>query len=233
MFKLIQQKGSSSVGLLTASAIYIGLLVYANQFAFSNSDNSFLSSFTSQSPDNVAVPSLEAESSVDTGTIQPSSQGIFATPTLTSQDLNEADSSLQSADITKQNPAPSTDVVFVAKQLMLTGKDETQPYVANQMVNQGYAGQTALTSYQYQNAGFNNNQQYYSTTRANGRGNGRGKMNSDGAFNFSMSFKARGRMDADSDFDGNLVTDGNAYQHHLYNTNIVSNPAYRYSYYNY
>ncbi len=238
MFKLIQQKGSSSAGLLTATAIFIGLLVYANQFAFNNSENSFLSLLidktfnTHKSSDNVADPSVEVLSSVDTDTIQPSTQGIFETPTLAPEDKKVDVNSTRSAELEKLTPETSTDIELAANPALSQPGIMSVNYVSGHWYGkQSYDDQAALAA--YHNAWFNTGQQYYSTTRANGRGNGRGKMNGDGEFNFSMKFKARGRMDADSDFDSNLVADGNVYQQNLYNVNAFYNPAYRYNYYSY
>ncbi len=229
MFKLIQQKGSSSIGLFSAMAIFIGLLVYANQFAFNNSENSFLSSFVNKTPDTVATQSVEALSSADTDTIQPSSQGIFKTPTLTLEDNNEVVNSAESVELAKLSPATSTDVELAAKQAL------SQPNMmpVNNVSGYWYGDQATLFLYNSHNAGFNNGQQNYSTSRAYGRSDGRGKMKGDGEFNFSMKFKARGRMDANSDFDNNLDAYGNAYQQSQYNVNAISSPANRYHYYSY
>jgi hypothetical protein len=225
----LQQQGSSTVGLLTATAIFIGLLVYADQFAFNKSENSLLSSFINNTPETVTTLPVESLSSIDTDTIQPSSQGIFETPTLTQENSNEVAYSTEAMQLDKQNSNVSTD----AEMAVPLAQPQTITMPVNYMPGRWYGDQAAMSSYNTQNAGFNNNQQYYSTTRANGRGNGRGKMNGDGEFNFSMKFRARGRMDGNSDFDSNLGTYGNAYQQNLYNVHAVSNPAYRYSYFSY
>jgi hypothetical protein len=235
MFKLLQQKGSSTVGLLTATAIFIGLLVYANQFAFNNNDNSLLSSLFNKSPDPVTTESVEVLASPDTDTIQPSPQGIFETPTLSPEDSNEVANASEALRHEQDNSESSVNAELSAPRLIA----QSQPYPQAVVIPVNYASgnwnsdQVAATFYNNQYTGFNNNQQYRSTSRANGRGNGRGKMNGDGDFNFSMKFKARGRLDANSELDSNLTAYGNAYQQNLYNLNAQSSPAYSYTYYRY
>jgi len=228
MLNRLQQQGSSTVGLLTATAIFIGLLVYANQFAFNNSDNNLISLFINKTPEPVSTQSVEPVSTTDTDTIQPSSQGIFETPTLTEETSNEVVNSAAAMPLAKQNSNASPEVEVAVQRAM----PQSNTMSVNYTPGRWYGDQAAMSSYNTQNAGFNNNQQYYSTSRANGRGNGRGKMNSDGEFNFSMKFKSRARMDANSDFDSNLSAYGNTYQQYLNNLNAVSNPAYGYNYYN-
>jgi surface antigen len=228
MFKRLQH-GSSAVGLLTATAIFVGLLIYANQFAFNKNDNSIISSFLNKTSDPVVTQSVDAETSVDTSTIQPSSQGIFDTPTLTQENEDEVVSTREIIALDKDNS--ETTLVTESHVQQSSPKPGLMP--VNYSTGQWNGDQAAVYGYSTHNGRFNNNQQYLVNSRAYGRGNGRGKMNGDGDFNFSMKFKSRARMDANTDFDSDLASYGNTYQQHLYNLNAASNPYYGYNYYRY
>lgn len=229
MLKLTQQQGSSTVGLFTATAIFIGLLIYANQFAFKNSDNSFLASLINSSPVSTDTQTLTAVSVTDTDTVQPSPQGIFKTPTLIEEDRKEPVNTAESVSQVDVNPANSNDIEWSAIQPI--PQDDVKPL--SYVPGQWYGDQSNLSFYDAHRAGINNNHQYYTNARANGRGNGRGNLNGDGEFNFSMKFKSRARMDANSDFDSNLATYGNTYQQNGYGFNTVSHPSFGYNHYNY
>jgi len=102
MINIQQQRGSASTGLLTASAIYIGLLVYINFYAFNGQDNI---AQTRQDDTPVAEQVVAAK---DPGTNDPSANDPIT---------NDPSSNDPSIDIV----APLSKGIFQSETIPLTG----------------------------------------------------------------------------------------------------------------
>ncbi len=234
MLKQLQQTGSSTAGLLTASAIFIALLVYTNQYAFNNSNQGIFSSLFSSDAEPEINTAQTADTDGDTGTIQPSHQGIFETPTLAENNSQQTTSEVTQPIVSvasEDNSATSNEEVSMGEPKVPSVAQARA--VPASYVPQPSLDQTAMYANQGYYTGLNGNQFYTTDARSNGQGRGRGSMNSDGEFNFSMKFKSRARMDADTDMNADSHVYGNAYQQHLYNQNTAAYPVYGYHYYRY
>jgi hypothetical protein len=226
MLKFELQKGSSTVGLLTATLIYVGLLVYANQYAFKVDRVNTSASNASQLAEPVT---LNTEADIDT--VATATQDHEEAPVQTTVVQISTDQTTQTKLTNPEQALPEADVVKNdASMIPVVQPAVFQPvYPSRSNFDQRFGSA--------QTAGFNNSQRYNTDSRAytysNGRGNGRGKMDGDGEFNFSIKFKSRGRMDANSDFDTDMAAYQNAYQYSGYDMNSATNPYFAYNYYRY
>ena len=239
MLKQLQQTGSSTTGLLTASAIFIALLVYTNQYAFNNSNQGIFSSLFSSDSEPEINTAQTANAEGNTGTIRPLHQGIFETATIAENNnqetIGETTETVVSAasenNSATSNKEVSMTAVQVQAQMQAVAQGKAMP-VSYAAVNPSQ-DQASMYTYQGYYTGLNGNQFYTTDARSNGQGRGRGSMKGDGEFNFSMKFKSRARMDADADMNADSSAYGNAYQQHLYNQNTAAYPVYGYHYYRY
>ena len=228
-----QQTGSSTAGLLTATIIFIALLVYADQFAFNDNHQGWIATLLNP----VAGPAPESGFSVtpatDTDTIPQLAQGVFETSTI-------ADESEKNIPVTTEEVASRPEIIS----RVVDEKSAARPLQAPATQDAVFAQEAypaayntgdraSVSAYHGNFAGINGNQYYIADSRANGQGRGRGTLKSDGEFNFSMSFKSRARMDADTDLNADSTVYGNAYQQQLYHQNTAAYPGYGYNYYRY
>lgn len=229
MLYLEHQNGSSTVGLLTASAIFVALLVYANQFAFNDRNNEDSKSVDVQ-PQNTKPHGGDKSAPIV------ATEGVISKPKLQSSTselaLAEIDEAPTQAAAVKVQPQDSASSV-ASQSTMLANVTHWNPYPSYYPAYYGSADQAAMNYTNDYSAGLNNAQQLDAYVRANNRANGRGNMDGDADFTFTMNFKSRARMDANTDFDTDIDTYANAYQQHLYNQNAVYQPNYGYNYYRY
>jgi hypothetical protein len=225
-----RQKGSSSAGLLTATLIFIALLVYSDQYAFNTHGQSILPSLTELFSDKEQPAAADPVVTVsDTDTIQPSAKGIFDTPTFTQDQPESVIETENTVSIKQANTTVPTSPVVTRSPEYLPQNTAPISYVSYY-----HPQDLAMTnSYHIANAGIHNLHYYNASSRTDGRGRSRGNMNGDGEFNFSMNFKSRARMDADTDLDADSAVYGNSYQQQLYDLNAAYYPAYGYRYYRY
>lgn len=235
MKNINQQLGSSTTGLLTASFIYIGLLIYASYFAFNPTQDKPQDNPLAQT-DTVVPASQIASFAV----VTPLPSGIFNSETIavnnTSKETQnqpaEANSSgpdnAMVSGIQAQDQIETLSVSANSSQKTnVDGSTQSSPMVQPYPAVYGDNDALAWTTDERFTGRFDNRHDYYAKQRGRGYGRGRGDMNGDGEFDFSMSFKSRARMDADSDWDSDFNTDLASYQSGYYYLDSSAYPYYR------
>ena len=261
MIKIHSQRGSSTTGLLTASAIYVGLLAYAHFYAFNGQDdNAVVQQEDTLEQENQPVAELPS-----TDIVAPTGKGIFQsetiavnTETASTHDVVQEKSDTQQETVTRSEYATRDlselkanqehDRTALSNTMQSAEPDATTSRTAT---NEAYTS-TVYPSYQdYRIAGplnagdevimldgknrlagdANYHQYLESYQRARGDGQGRGQMDGDGEFDFSMTFKSRARMDADTDWDGDFATQGRGSHYGNYLYDAAAYPTYQTYYY--
>ena len=184
MTSSFKQTAFSTSGLLTASAIYISLLVFAGHYGFDKLPSSLLLSENTVKTEPSQKP-----------LIQPSAAGIFQSATLDQDELQPADVAQGVSESERLNPQAFTEISKknLDHQQISSAVYYPQVYSYPSQYNQALAQYYAVnptTSTRW-------DQGHHAVSRANGRGQGRSR--GDGEMTFSMRFKSRARMDADMD----------------------------------
>ncbi len=247
MVNIYSQRGSSTTGLLTASAIYVGLLAYAHFYAFNGQDDNSLA----QQEDSLGQQDQMMTEKPSIDIIAPLAKGIFQSETIQTQ--AESSNVADDKGITKPSNKDDAGRVNQAKVDPMTVSTEAiQPELvtpANTPTYHSQAGFPAYQDYPVSSVYHGDNEQmnfdaqqrlasdiYYqnylaSYQRGHGDGRGRGQMDGDGEFDFSMNFKSRARMDADTDWDGDFVTQGAGSHYGNYGYDAIAHPYYQTYYY--
>lgn len=219
----ISPKTSTTTGLLTASAIYIGLLAYANYYAFENGKD----------PDNAEIALKNENKAIDrVAGVVPLTQGIFNSEVFTDIEQSAALKSKQTgAALPGSESASSLKINELDSPIKTTQRLNTVPTVQileslppgfnanNEQLYFFQNGRNHANLAHYQN--MNHQADYY------GQGRGKGSANGDGEFSFTMNFKSRASMDADSDIDGDLSGTMHTYHNQYGYMNSAMHPAYR------
>ena len=228
MVNKITHGGYSSAGLLSAIAVFVGLLVYATYFAFDpHSEQQTVT-------ENVAKPGVEAGAHI----ITPLSSGIFNTETLSVDNLIEPE---------RAKVKPGEAAADIAATVAPIGdqssakihNDYTPPYNAKaQRARPGHPSNRnhdllSLTHDAENQAHFAKQYYYKNLNEGRSRGEGRGYLDSRGEFNFSLKFKSRSRMDANTSTERHLLKAINANNTAYYQYGYAVYPAYHYMYLNY
>lgn len=233
MTTVSHQNGSSStLGLLTASSIFVGILAYATYYGFDESSMPSLFSASTAENTEVVVPSL----------VQPGEKGIFASPTLVKADDSVSEISFNevaSNSVEQQSVASALSVLNSVPESLSNNsiKPTDAPRVTKAIAPlpkySGYPTDDRWTGYMNHRNAANLDGRGYYTGRGYGNGSGRGDsaFDGDGSFDFNMSFKGRARMDADSDFDGS--TDFNGYSNYRSSYGYYQQPSIYTQYYQY
>jgi hypothetical protein len=240
MATVSHQNGSSStLGLLTASSIFVGILAYATYYGF---DEGSVPKFFTANTEDVSVEPTQV--------VQPGEKGIFASPTLVEADepvsepsVNQTSAPVVVADSNNKQAeaSPMENESVLNRESLSFLSDDTQikafPPVTRTVVSMpsysGYPADDQWMGYMdHRNASTLDGRGYYDGRGyGNGSGRGRGTLDGDGSFDFNVSFKGRARMDADSDFDGN--TDFNGYSNYQNNHSYYHQPTMYTQYYHY
>ena len=248
MKRISLQSGSSTFGLIAATGLFVGLMVYTTQFAFVKQENN---------ADKQAVSTESAPAAMLASLIAPV-MGIFYSETIQSE---EADKAMQSDSVNKTPPEtvqaelPLSNSTHSANNAKVASEDsvpasgvtaqkelpvETMiaaPFIPENfdrnrinLLNQHQANQHQVNTHMV-----NQNQQYatgqyYGNTRRSGKGKGAG--NGQGEFGFSMSLKSRANMNANTDWDGGYNGQSSAYGYNAanYQQNAYANHSNQYQY---
>ena len=206
MSKYIKQFGSSTMGLFAASAIYVGILAYANFYAFDKKP--------------VLDPGTEA-SLKDAGSHQPAIEiQPEAIVELSSEVVPESAQVVEAgSEIPVVDERVSQTVVATDEEASVEVAEHSLQSLAPAVVAQ-HIGDRAQSEFanngQFQGDGYYN-QYATANNRWYGRGYGRekGAMQGDGEFNFSMKFSSRAKMNADAVADADM----NSQLHNAYYAN--------------
>lgn len=214
MTSSFKQSGASTSGLLTASAIYIGLLVYAGYFAFDQTQPS-----VTMSENTIQMQGANQ------ALIQPSAAGIFQSETL-KHDETHLNIAKQSQSVTHPTETESSKSARPAGSDYRISSALYYPQASQHRVPYDQA-----LSHQYYSVHPYSTSSLDQDYRSYGQGKGRGKARSSGnaEMNFSMSFKSRARMNAD--VDGDFDADGYHAANARYINDSAMHPSYN-GYYN-
>jgi len=209
MYSRIYVKGSSSSGLLTATAIFAGLLFYANQVGFQSavedsetavtgSTDSIDESTMAQAPQLVEIP-----------------RGIFNTPTISAEQIQAVEqkpaiksrqTESASAPVNVSLNQPSVESESTAGPMSVTAIDQTmasgQSFVvyphSDAEIFDGWHAIQAQQAAAANLAGRHHGRGYASSR-------GRGTADGQGEFALSINLRSRARMDADVGADSDVV----------------------------
>ena len=237
MSRIKLQQGASSVGFLTASAIFAGLLAYANYYGFEDSP------FSSQEVAEQVEPSSDSTKIASKDSVIQPQSGIFTTPTLTDVKAElppqqTASSALENTapEVTAQPAVNSETPMTEAPQGDNSSPERYSAYALPAATSSAvaYPQDYAAANFDFmQQRRLDAYQQLAHDGRGYGRGKGRGNADGEGEFNFSMSFKSRARMAADSDIESDFDASTNQYYLGDGYANSGFYPAYGYSQYRY
>ena len=209
MFNRKSLRGSSSAGLLTATAIFAALLFYANQYGFKSpeADSELTATGNTDAPDGSMV-----EQSPQLVEIP---RGIFNTPTLSAEQTQAvepmpANTSLETdpgaapiaagmsePPVKPENRLAQTPTMAVHQAAGSSESYMTYPYAGAQQFDSWQAIQARQGAAADLNA--RHRGQGYGYSRGHGAADGEGE------FALSMNFRSRARMDADFDADSDVT----------------------------
>lgn len=246
------QSGSSTIGLIAATGLFVGLMVYTTQFAFVKQENNL----------DKQVASAESEQATTLSTLIAPVMGIFSSETIQSKEADKAmlsDSAIKTpskneteitvskgivhAELPPSSSAYSdnstTEAVSENSQLANSISNEKELPIKTMLVTPfmpdnldrnrvNLANQLHANRYMYNQNSQYASGQYYGHSRGNGKGTGNGQ----GEFGFSISLKSRANMDANSDWDSGLNGRGAGYRHNTanYQQNVYANHNNQYQY---
>jgi hypothetical protein len=245
--------------LLTATAIFAGLLFYANQYGFAPQQDSIAgnqhnaveqleNAENSQIPDQVPgtqastteVAADDRRTATATGLVA-MPNGIFNTPTITQ---TEPESEVLSDNLEQEQLAAIASAIESASpdnRPQANAKTPLAPAVALYQpaatiaapLVYSYPDSEGFDAWNYANAQYNGAGYYGGLNRGQGRGRsaGRGKADGEGEFSLSMKFRSRARMDADVDADTDFAADSAA--NHYYGHYQAAHYQPYFNYYSY
>lgn len=192
-----KQQGSSMLGLLTVSAIFVGLLAYAT-VAFE------------KKPAVVASSSPHAETAIDQNSIGPSP----AQPAVdkAKNAVSEHSSNQQTAALAIEGEQAVDDLSasIVDNAGLSPASIAVPPVINSERLQQDVVAVAAVAQ---QQADWANGYAQYGHAMSRGSARGKQAMSRRGEFNFSVKFISRARMEADSEMDGRFqqAYDANQY----------------------
>lgn len=242
MKQLSLQNGLSHIGFIAASGLYIGLIVYTTQYAFVNQTDIVSVEETPLSKVKASISSI----------IAPLAGGIFKSETISSDAL-DSEQPLQAGTATnfveqaviKQTVIKEAEVTGVSfdESEVTTAKVENKTTdglqdiadykitpTANSAMDEFSASNVYKASYQQAN---DYNQYLSGKSYGDGRGYGKSRASVQREFNFSMKFKSRAKVNADSNWDSRFYNAANSTTavNTSYQQDVSVQPGYGYNYY--
>jgi len=241
MEALNYQRGSSSVGLATAFAIFIGLLEYAHYYAFNPQQRDDLAqsterngTFTSAIREDTKNKAISGLVNIESGRID--SEARSHNYSVSPNSINDDSAAIQAEEFLTSNHSRS-DPQLQAIQKGIHQSGSAAGFVHDPTIPSGLG--SALHKPQdammIRHDGLSD---VYVSNRANNRGSsqyrgqsqGRGRGRGDGEFAFNMSLKSRSRMRTDAEIDSDLEADQRSHQVGRFNQALGVYAAYRYAY---